>query len=117
MPHPLIFTREQAIRRQVHHQFVPGTGYVNHGAPPPLGFQHHGRESCDPPAGTGDDTWHWLRPPAPDGMEAKPIAMQWIAVERAWKSPRPHQSNRMAWAPAHLSRAGWKYIGPKIEMV
>ena len=108
MSSPLV-SREEAHKLRTHHQFVPGIGYLRHAGAPTLPADAKGTKNCAPPAGTKDGTVHMLRTPT----GAPPIAFVWIAAEQAWATANPLKGNRLAWAPAHLQRAGWEYIGPK----
>lgn len=100
--------RDVAMKKQVHHQFLPGMGYLNLGLEPELGRFHVGKKNCAPPADTKDGSFHVMQPPG----GAKPVNMKWIAAESAWASLIPQKGNRLAWTVKHLSRAGWEYTGP-----
>jgi hypothetical protein len=100
--------RNTAFARRTHHQFIPGMGYVAHSGPPDLPPTANGSKNCDPPANTADGSLHMLRPPGGH----PPLAMVWVAAEKAWASRQPERGNRLAWPTSHLQRAGWEYIGP-----
>lgn len=100
-------SHEKAHKKPTHHQFVRGLGYVHHGCEPDLPSGARGSKNCAPPEGTKDGTVHLLQPPG----SAPPMKMVWIAAEKAWKSQIAGRGNRLAWTPAHLSRAGWSYVG------
>jgi len=105
-----IVRRATAHQKRTHHQFVPGLGYVAHEAPPDLPAVAKGDKNCEPPASVRDGSVHIMKPPGGH----PPMAMTWIAGERAWASRPPNRGNRLAWTPAHLSSAGWEYVGPEV---
>ena len=107
MASPLV-SRKVALKNRTHHQFIPGIGYLAHDGPPELPAEMSGGKNCEPPSGSKDGSAHMIRPP----NGAAPMAFLWAAGEKAWASPRPEAGNRLAWAPTHLSRAGWEYGGP-----
>ncbi len=104
-----IVNRAAAHKQPKHHQFVPGLGYIAHDAPPDLPPGANGSKNCAPAPGTKDGTPHDLRVPG----GAQTMALVWR--EGAWHSPTLGKGNRLAWDPAHLSRAGWEYVGPAAE--
>lgn len=103
-----IVSRDEAHKKRTHHQFVPGLGYLAHSGPPDLPPTAKGTMNCAPPAGTKDGSAHVMRPP----YGAAEMTMLWVAGEQAWAPSTPGKGNRLAWPPAHLSRAGWEYVGP-----
>ena len=107
MTSPLV-SREQALAKQTHHQFIKGIGYLAHAGAPDLPTTARGSKNCSPPAGTKSGFVGLLKPPT----GADPLRLVWITAEGAWASPRPDKGNRMAWSTTHLQRAGWEYIGP-----
>lgn len=104
----LTVSRGEALRKRTQHQFIPGLGYIAHGSAPDLPKAANGNKNCEPIPGTADGSIHLLRPPT----GAPPLALVWIAAERAWASLKPEAGNRLAWLTGHLSRAGWEYVGP-----
>jgi hypothetical protein len=102
-------TKGDAEAKRVHHQFVPGAGYLDHGAPPALPLGAHGDKNCAPLAGTKTGSRHLMKPAG----GGKPVVMVWIAAEAAWASQRPGKGNRLAWPAAYLMRAGWEYDKPE----
>jgi hypothetical protein len=104
---PLV-NRATAHQKRIHHQFVPGMGYIAHTAAPDLPAGANGTKNCNPPSGTKDGTSHIMQPPGGHPQ----MAMIWHAAESAWGPTKPGHGNRLAWEPAHLSKAGWEYIGP-----
>jgi hypothetical protein len=112
MPSTLIVPRRTAMAKKIHHSFVRGIGYINHGAPPELDDHvHRGSKPCSPPVAflLINGTHHLLRPPS----GGKLLEFVWSAAEQAWEPWPPHRGNRLAWTPAHLSKAGWAYVGAK----
>ena len=109
MTSPLV-SRSEALKRRTHHQFLPGFGYIAHSGPPevPVGIIKGAGKNCNPPPDTGDGSLHLLRPPNrhPD------MVMRWIAKHSAWAPVHHGRGNRLAWAPSHLSSAGWEYQRP-----
>lgn len=101
-----LVTRDIAHRRPTHHQLIRGLGYIVHAGPPDLPDGCDGKENCEPPKGTIDGTLHLMQPPGAH----PPLTMIWNARERAWSSLNPERGNRLAWSPAHLSKAGWAYM-------
>ena len=102
-------SRHTAERHRTHHQFVPGLGYLEHEEAPDLPAAACGSANCSPAANTKDGSRHVLQPPG--GHPA--MVLIWVAAESAWAPLNPAKGNRMAWTPAHLSRAGWEYVGPE----
>src|ERR1700744_570478 len=102
-------TDEQAaMKRQTHHQFVRGLGYVNHGAEPPVPPAAIPSYAV-PPEGTADGSLHILNP----SHNAPPMTMGGVAAEKAWRHPHDSaRGNRMAWTAVFLGRSGWAYVGP-----
>lgn len=85
--------------------------YWDHGAPPPLpALLTHRGDECNPPLGTPSGSVHYLMPPGPRGR-TMPLAMRWLARDRAWARPG---GKRMAFAAEYLAHHGWRYAGPVI---
>lgn len=105
----VIRSQQQAHKARTKHQFVPGIGYLEHSGAPDIRPHPAGGKNCDPAPGTADGSLHTMRPP--NGHP--PMMMMWIAAEKAWASRQPERGNRLAWSTAHLSKAGWEYVGPK----
>lgn len=103
-----IVRRRDAMKQPTQHQFVPGFGYVAHGTAPELPRGANGTKNCEPLPGTKNGSRHLLRPPT----GTSPMVFTWIAAEHAWASARPEKGNRLAWTAAHMTRAGWEYVGP-----
>ena len=96
-----------AHKRMTMHQFIPGVGYIEHGAHPEVPVGTNGGRNCLPPKGTADGTVHLLRSVQ---HNAAPIRMRWVAAEKAWASLKTATGNRLAWTTDHLSAAGWEYV-------
>lgn len=99
-------TKDEALRRRTHCQYLHGQGFVDHGMPPELPEDATGSASCMAPVGAEDGSVHVLKPPG-----AQPeMRMIWIAAESAWAPTVFGKGNRLAWTHDHLSRAGWRYV-------
>lgn len=103
-----IVSRSTATKDPTRHQFVKNIGFLMHDGPPELPPGYNGTANCAPAADAPDLSVHVLQTPG-DGVE---IRMKWLADHRAWSSMVFGKGNRLAWTPDHLSRAGWKYVGP-----
>lgn len=98
-------SRDEAMRRSVHCQYVHGQGFYDHGGPPVLPEGASGAANCLPAVGTADGSMHVLQPP---GGHPE-MTMVWRAAESAWAPTVLGKGNRMAWTHDHLARAGWSY--------
>lgn len=99
------------MAKQINHQFVPGLGYVAHSGPPELPPGSNGTASCLPKSDAADGSLHLMQPP----HGHPPIAMRWVALEKAWASIQPERGNRLAWPADFLSKAGWAYLRPALS--
>jgi hypothetical protein len=105
----LVVSRSAAMRQRSLHQFIPGIGYVAHGCPPSITAEAKNQKNCEPKAGIIDGSTHYLRPPG----GGRPVAMTWVAAEKAWAATQFEKGNRLAWPVDYLRRVGWEYAGPK----
>jgi hypothetical protein len=101
-----IVPRETAMADRTAHVLRPGIGYVAAGKPAMPIKPIHDASKCEPPAPTGNDTWHWLTSP-----HGKDIKLQWNLAKREW-APPIGVGNRMAFDSKYLAAHGWKYKGP-----
>lgn len=101
-------TRDEALRRRTHCQYIQGQGFIDHGMPPEVPADAAGTDNCLPDVGTADGSHHMLKPPG----SAPEMRMIWHAAESAWAPLVFGKGNRLAWTHEHLSRAGWRYVGP-----
>lgn len=104
----IVSTRRTALAAKTQHQFVPGVGYIRHQGLPHLPDHCRGTANCAPSPLTIGGTHHLLAPPGGGAL----VQFTWCDVEKAWCPWPPGRGNRLAWTPAHLSRAGWSYVGP-----
>ncbi len=100
----------KALREPCHYQFVPGRGYVFHGSPPTSSAPRLAvLNSCEPPTGAVDWSWHYLN--APSGYGGTPVKLQWRPATKNWH-PVLGRGNRVAFSSSYLASHGWTYRGP-----
>ncbi len=99
----------RALASQTTHQYVHGSGYIEHATTPlpmPSGARRKADMSaCLPPPKTAAATRHHLS--VPGGGATKTFV--WVEAERAWSMRGGH---RMAYTADYLAAYGWTYVGP-----
>jgi hypothetical protein len=96
-----------ALANKTNCQYVAGQGFIDHGGPPPLPDGAVGdAATCSPPGDATDGSVHVLATPG----AASEMRMVWHAAEGAWGPEIFGKGNRLAWTPAHLAAAGWRYL-------
>lgn len=110
MTSPLV-SRDEALAKPMHHQYVIGIGYLAHDGPPDLPASASGRKGCCPKKDAAEGSLHVMKPPNGAG----PVIMLWSRKHQAWSALNPGKGNRMAWSAEFLMRAGWEYVRPAKE--
>lgn len=97
-------TIRAAVKDPTRHSFnVKGGGYVDHGAEPSIPPGTSKRPPASPPALSSEGSCHVLVAPGEND-----VVLRWVGGN--WVHPfNPAAGNRLAWTPAHLGNAGWRY--------